>query len=417
MNQSKEAHLNFSGGTYRPPVRPVGGYQNDTNSIAPGEKRGNGKRKMGPLLAILITVFVFGFVGRVIYKTIAERKMGKPIEVITDSKEVPKEYPVANMGDVSPISGLACDSWNKRPIAVMQPSDVSARPLAGLSDADMVVEMPVLPDGKPRLMGVYICGNPEEVGSMRSTRHDFIHFAKGLDAVLVHWGGSQFAKEKLNAGVIENLNCNNDGGKSAAQYCFRKEGFASRVDTGYAKFGTILKGIKDFGYRNESDFSGYQHQGEAPIENRIDNGLLKVGLDSSSGDNYVEYEYDKETNSYLRLWAKKEDTDRNNGKRLAPKNVVILIASQEIMIDDNNSVYNNVQLGDPWYDESDSGEAFYYLNGQETRGKWKKDKSRIDSKMLFLDQNGNEIKFVPGQIWVEVLEPGRSLKWITDEAL
>jgi len=36
--------------------------------------------------------------------------------------------------------------------------------------------------------------------------------------------------------------------------------------------------------------------------------------------------------------------------------------------------YNNVQLGDPWYDTGDSGEAYYYMNGQEIRGTWKKDR-------------------------------------------
>jgi len=411
----------FSGGTYRSPVRPVGGRQGSGNPVNNFEKKPvsgkNNKGKMGLVIFVLIVVLIVGFVGRRILQTLGDRKMGKPIEVINDPTEIPKEYPTANTEDVSPISGLACDGWDKRAIAVMQPADVSARPLAGLSEADMVVEMPVLPSGKPRLMGVYICGNPEEVGSMRSARHDFLHIAKGLDAIMVHWGGSQFAKEKLKAGLIDNMNCNNDGGQSAAQYCFRKEGFANRVDSGYAKFGKILEGAKNFGYSSEGKFSGYAHQGEAPIGDRIENGLLKVGLDSSSGDFYVEYQYDKETNSYLRFWAKEEDTDRNDGDRIAPKNVVILIASQEIMIDDNNSVYNNVQLGDPWYDSSDSGEAFYYFNGKEIRGKWKKDKSRMDSKMLFLDQNGNEIKFVPGQIWVEVLEPGRTLKWVTDENL
>ncbi|MBT3355969.1 DUF3048 domain-containing protein [bacterium] len=402
---------NISGGMYRPPVRPVSDSLKNQNSK-------QNKKKISPIFFFLaIVLCVIGFVVWKVYRAMEERKMGEQIEVISDPKEVIKEYPTANVEDVSPISGIACDNWNKRAFAVMQPSDVSARPLAGFSQADMVIEMPVLPSGKPRLMGVYICEGPEEVGSLRSARHDFLHLAKGLDAILVHWGGSQFAKEKLNEGLVENVNCNNDGGKSAAQYCFRKEGFAKGVDSGYAKFSKILEGAKKFGYRAENEFSGYAHQGEAPVADRIDNGLLKVGLDSSSGDFYVEYEYDKETNSYLRLWAKKEDVDRNNGKRIAPKNVVVLIASQEIMMDDNNSVYNNVQLGDPWYDESDSGEAFYYFNGQEKRGKWKKDKTRMDSKMLFLDQNGNEIKFVPGQIWVEVLEPGRALKWITDESL
>jgi len=74
--------------------------------------------------------------------------------------------------------------------------------------------------------------------------------------------------------------------------------------------------------------------------------------------------------------------------------------------------YNNVQLGDPWFDESDSGEAFFYMNGKETRGAWKKDKSDVSSKLFFYDENGEEIKFVPGQIWVDILEPGQALKWV-----
>ncbi len=51
------------------------------------------------------------------------------------------------------------------------------------------------------------------------------------------------------------------------------------------------------------------------------------------------------------------------------------------------------------------------MNGQEIKGTWKKDKSKLDSKMTFLDSSGQEIKFVPGQIWLEVLEPGQALRW------
>jgi hypothetical protein len=70
-----------------------------------------------------------------------------------------------------------------------------------------------------------------------------------------------------------------------------------------------------------------------------------------------------------------------------------------------------VQIGDPWYDDTDSGDAFYYMNGQEIKGTWKKDKSKLDSKLTFYDAGGSEVKFVPGQIWVDVLEPGQNLKW------
>ena len=109
----------------------------------------------------------------------------------------------------------------------------------------------------------------------------------------------------------------------------------------------------------------------------------------------------------MRTWGNKEDTDRNNGKRIAPKNIVVAIAQSEQI----EGQYNNVQVGDPWYDNSDSGEAHYYLNGQENKGTWKKDRVRLDSKLFFYDSSGQEVKFVPGQVWVEFLEPGQGLKW------
>ena len=58
------------------------------------------------------------------------------------------------------------------------------------------------------------------------------------------------------------------------------------------------------------------------------------------------YDYDKATNSYLRTWGNTADTDRNNGKRIAPKNMVVMIAASEQI----DGQYNNVQIGDPWYD-------------------------------------------------------------------
>lgn len=312
----------------------------------------------------------------------------------------------ANEGNVSPISGLACDNWNRRPIAVMQPADVPARPAAGFSDADMVIEMPCITASITRLMGVYVCNDPDDVGSMRSSRHDYIALAKGLDAIFVHWGGSHFAIDLLNQGVIDNMNCNNDGGKSAGQYCYRKEatGTMRGVDTGYAKFSSVLQGAKDFGYRLENKFAGYPHQAEAAIDQRGKGGNLRVAF---AGPYAAEYEYDREANDYKRIWGNIADTDRNNGERLAPKNIAVIIAQSEQI----EGQYNNVQIGDPWYDSSDSGEAYYYFNGQQYKGTWKKDKSKAESKLFFYDEGGQEVKFVPGQIWVEVLEPGQTLRW------
>ena len=121
--------------------------------------------------------------------------------------EVVDESKSANTGNVSPISGVACDNWNKRAIAVMQPADVSARPAAGFSEADMVFEMPVFTAANTRLMGVYLCNIPADIGSMRSARHDYLPLAKSLDAIFIHWGYSKFAETLLSQKIIDNIDC------------------------------------------------------------------------------------------------------------------------------------------------------------------------------------------------------------------
>lgn len=334
-----------------------------------------------------------------------------------------------NLGDVSPISGLACDNWNKRAVAVMQPADVQARPAAGFSEADMVIEMPGYTNSVTRLMGVYLCNLPKEIGAIRSSRHDYIAIAAGLDAVFVYWGGSHFALDLLKNKIIDNIEC------MSGNYCFRwpMTGKMRVEDTGHVTRDSVLQAMKDYGYRSEGRFSGYLHQAELALDKRPSGGKLTVGF---VGPYDAKYDYDKEINTYFRKWGGKEDTDRNSGQRLATKNVVVMFAKSEQITLDQDYVgqglkdpwagveeikktgsesisgrYNNVQIGDPWYDAQDSGEAHYYLNGQEYSGTWKKDKSKLDSKLMFYDNAGKEMMFVPGQIWVEILEPGQELKW------
>lgn len=365
------------------------------------------------IIAVVILILVSGG-----YFIFGKKDARKPIELnnknqsLTDVSTGP-----ANTGEVSPISGLPCENWRRRPIAVMQPGDVTARPAAGFSEADMVIEMPVITASVTRLMAIYLCNTPPEVGSMRSARHDFIHLAKGLDAIFVSWGRSEshadsdpvgLARGIMDRGEIDNINCNGDAGKSAnacsESPCFRKAGMARGVDSGYSNPATLFACSQEFGYRLENQFSGYRHAPEAPLESRPKGGHLRVAF---AGPFAAEYDYDRESNSYLRTWGDTADIDRNNQQRHAPKNVIVLMARS----DQIEGQYNNVQLGDPWYDQTDSGDAFYYMNGAQSRGTWKKDKSNIASKLVFFDESGNEVSFVPGQMWVEILEPGQGLKW------
>ncbi len=378
------------------------------------------------IIAVLAVLIGGGLVYFTTFRDSKDAKNSKQIQLGQDEQatQTPR-----NEGPVSPISGVSCENWNRRPISVMQPSDIQARPAAGFSEADMVIEMPAYTASNTRLMGVYICNIPEEIGAIRSGRHDNIHLAKGLDAIFIHWGYSIFAENLLAKKIVDNVNC------LVSPYCDRRQATGQmRVeDTGRITKENVLKMMESSGYRKENTFAGYPHQDEMAPNQRPSGGNLRVAFAKPYD---AEYNYDKNSNSYLRVWGGTDDTDRNNGQRIAPKNVVVLMArSEQITLDQNytgrglqdpwaevpeikktgdesiSGRYNNMQLGDPWYDDVDSGEAFYYMNGQEIRGSWKKDKSKIDSKLFFYDNSGQEIKFVPGQIWVEILEPGQALKW------
>lgn len=344
-----------------------------------------------------------------VYFFIGSKKAVSPIDLNNDRQAnggVVDTKPM-NPENVSALAGLACENRNRRPIAVMQPADVTARPAAGFSDADLIIEMPVITATINRLMAVYQCTLPTEAGAVRSSRTDFLHVAKGLDAIYVHWGGSHFALDHIREGILDNIDCTGAAGNGAGtDVCYRAEQKVGMKmeDTSRVNVVKALERATELGYRTENKFSGYPHREEAALDARPTGGRLRIGY---PGAGEVEYLYDKESNTWKRVWGNVLDTDRNNGKRIAPKNVAVIFSKSEQI----EGQYNNMQLGDPWGDTSDSGDAFYYIDGRQTRGTWKKDKANIGSKFMMYDEAGQEVKFVPGQIWLNVVEPGTAYEW------
>ncbi len=292
------------------------------------------------------------------------------------------------------INGLECDGAKNRPFAVMMTGDLEAWPLSGISEADLVVEMPVITGGITRYMAVYGCAEPQEIGSIRSARHDFIPLAMGFDAIYVHWGGSHFALDKLNNKIMDNINALYLDGS----VFYRKPGLPKPHD-GFTTIKRLREYSQRVGYRVESKFSGYQFYEE---ENPSDkNGELSIGYPSIFK---VDYKYDAKTNSYLRVKGNKKDVDKLTGKQITAKNVAIMYAASRQI----EGQYNDMDI-------EGEGKAIVYQNGWEITGKWKKDKSDMKSKLYFYNDAGEEVKFVAGKIWIQVVEPGQEVKWEAEE--
>lgn len=282
---------------------------------------------------------------------------------------------------MSNLNGMKCDNFKQRPIAVMIAEDEEARPLSGISSADLVIEMPVVTGSITRMMALFVCEEPKEIGSIRSARHDFIALARGYDAILAHWGGSHLALRELEKRTLDNL----DALPNYFDVFYRKK-WVSAPHNGFTSMRRMLYGAQNLKYRLVSNFSGYTFIQREEGDKR--GGKLKIEYRHPYD---IEYEYNPATNSYYRWRGGREEIDRLTQLQIGVKNVAVL-RTKSRQIEDG---YNDV-------DVIGSGEAMVYRNGEEIKGFWTK-KSESDV-LRFIDENKQEIAFIPGAIWIEIIE-------------
>ncbi len=345
-----------------------------------------------------------------------------------------KEKPYSSPPNASAITDLPCERRDQRPFAIMYSGDPGAREyFANLSQADFVLEMPHrATHGQPRLMGLFQCQTPEIVGPMRSGRVDHISVANSFDAIYVPWGGSSIGKSLLKQGAVDHIDCNGEvypGGFHPV--CFRRDGPMSRLASASSSVPELIKQSEELGYLREWQGQGFSHQGDAQKKDRPNYAKVMVGFEAP---NEVSYQYDSETNAYLRSFHGQVDRDYESGQQYAPKNLIVIRTEKSawstainysaqglkdpwLGVDaqhrqNDSGQYPNMQLGDPWFDTKFEGEARFYFNGQEVIGTWKREKGS-GNPFLFYDQEGEEIQFVSGQIWMHVLENYQTIAYQT----
>lgn len=336
----------------------------------------------------------------------------EPVAVDTSSSQPQEAEKVVEMEETevptrkensSPFSGVQCSNHNHRPIGVMLASDNAARPLSGMSQAEIVVEMPVITGSVTRLLGLFQCNFPTEVGSVRSARHDYISLMRGWDGIFAHWGGSHFALDEIASGVRwtgENLGpIDNVDGRFASGATFRKSAIPAPHNA-FFNLERVIDYSKQQGYSLENTFEGYSFLPDEKVEEfrSGERGTLYVGF---GGIFATSWKYDPDENQYVRYWSGQEDRDRATGSQVTPENIVVFKAlSQQI-----EGQYNTVGI----YGE---GEAWFYMNGKEIKGTWKKED--FSSPLLFEDEAGYPMRFVPGQTFIQVIEPSQQHRWEVD---
>ena len=118
----------------------------------------------------------------------------------------PEPEPYVPAG-VNPLTGLPMEPEYEdlRPAAIMLNNLKAAQPQLGISQADIIYEVPV-EGGITRMLCLYqTVEGIETLGSVRSARPYFVELALGHDAIYIHAGGSQEAYANLRSWKVDHM--------------------------------------------------------------------------------------------------------------------------------------------------------------------------------------------------------------------
>lgn len=336
--------------------------------------------------------------------------------------------------EVCPINGkmyttVERNIWEtRRPVTAIIENHADSRPQTGLSRADVVYEA-VAEGGITRFLAVFYCGAAAEdvrIAPVRSARVYFINWASeyGEYPVFMHVGGANdfggfgtTAREAQALELLESIGWRAPKGNDLDTTY--DSGFPvfwrdyERLDRPSATEHTMTASLDEAYDEAEKRGFTYKYEGEAWEEN-FESWQFEDGNPSSSPDatnisfgfweSYPDYDvkwnYDRDTNSYLRSNGGEDYIDLATGEQLSAKNVVVQFVDERGPVDINKHMI---------YTTTGEGDALIFKNGEVIEGTWEKD-SRSD-RTVFYDEDGREIKFVRGEIWIEAVPDGNDVDY------
>lgn len=318
---------------------------------------------------------------------------------------------------------------SRRPIAAMVENHADSRPPSGLSRADVVYEM-VAEGGITRFLSVFYCGaaaDDVKIAPVRSARVHFISYAAeyGTNPIFLHVGGandfSGYGDTAKSARALELLATM--GWRQPKSNDFDTtydSGFPvfwrnyERLDRQVATEHTMMASL-DAAYKEaeKRGFSNVDPEGNAWDEDFVswkfkdgnpvlepEASLISFSFWDNGGDYDVSWRYDKETNSYLRENGGEKHVDLETGTQLNASNVIVLFAKERGPVDRNLHIL---------YTTIGKGTAVVFQNGQAIDATWKK--ATDYDRTIIYDESGDEIGFVKGQTWIEILPLGNDIDY------
>lgn len=336
-----------------------------------------------------------------------------------------------------PLSGVLYSvpdrqAWEKRrPLGVMIENSSIARPQSGLSSADVVYEA-VAEGGITRFLAVFYCQDADFVGPVRSARTYYMDWISeyGSSPLYVHVGGANQPGPADALGQVDKYGWSgyNDlnqfsigfptfyrdydrlGGNIATEHTMYS---STQKMWSYASAKRKLTNVeiddktgKEVSW--DQDFVKWNFKDDADLAVRPVSFSATFNFSNTDAsylsDYQVKWQYDKDSNSYLRFNGNKSHMDLNTNQQLLAKNIVVEFMAMSIADDGYNEDGHGSHT---LYADKGTGKAMFLLDGKVVNGTWKK-KDRL-ARTQFFDVNGAEVKLNKGLTWIEVLPIGQKV--------
>lgn len=351
-----------------------------------GEKLGGSERKLGLkklhfwIVVNLGLVFFVLLLGFLAFRVFNGQKITPTLPDLINVKPTQDDGLVTRA-----LDGVRVEPGqeNLYPVAVMIDNSPEARPQAGLSGANYVIEAEA-EGGITRYLAIFDSGEiPEKIGPVRSARPYFVDWAQEFSAVYTHCGGSPEALVKITREGIIDLN------EFYRADTFWRDSAGVAPHNVYTS-GELLKKFLATKNLDEGKFFPFIFKEEADFDARPEQN--EVNITYRLRGFHVNWVYNKDSNDYTRFVSGQEYKDAQ-GETIKAKNIIIQVADARVL--DSALRLEMTIIGE--------GEAYVCRDGVCQAGTWKKKSSTARTR--FYDANGQEFEFNPGTTWVEVVRP------------
>lgn len=311
-----------------------------------------------------------------------------------------------------PLTGLPVPEQGirRRVLLVTVDNNPRARPQYGLAAADLVYELPV-EGGITRFVALYLVGESEQIGPVRSARDYMLDLVLEWDAVWVHAGESPQHRERRSGLRVDRLD-DLEGVHGGGVFWRGKD--RRPPHNLYTDTRRLRAKVAELGWEREpprrepfrfapTGPQGAASAGDAPASPAGGRAadVARAALEAAIAlpgalREVVTYVYDPLTDAYRRYTRGRADRDARTGEQLAVANVLLQFTRAAPIPGDPEGRLEVALVGE--------GPLQALSGGRLLEGRWRKE--RPEAPTRYLDAGGVPLTLRPGPTWILVLPEG-----------